>query len=123
MRIVAAIVWVSGLLICGLTACTPAATPDRDGTCSLGALPPEAAATVELIEAGGPFPHPRSDGTRFGNYEGRLPERDRDHYREYTVPTPGLGHRGTRRIVTGGDPPDFYYTDDHYESFCRIGDA
>jgi guanyl-specific ribonuclease Sa len=28
--------------------------------------------------------------------------------------------------VTGGapldDPPEFYYTDDHYESFCLIGD-
>ena len=33
-------------------------------------LPPEVAATVDLIEAGGPFPHPRNDGTTFGNYEG-----------------------------------------------------
>jgi len=119
MRIVAATVLICGLL----TACTPAATMDREGSCGLGSLPPEVTATVELIEAGGPFPHPRNDGTRFGNYEGRLPERDRDYYREYTVPTPGLGHRGTRRIVTGGDPPVFYYTDDHYESFCLIGDA
>ena len=115
---------LAAMLMCGLlTACSPAAAPDPEGTCSLGSLPPEAAATDELIEAGGPFPHPRNDGTRFGNYEGRLPERDRGYYREYTVPTPGLGHRGTRRIVTGGDPPDFYYTDDHYESFCLIGDA
>ncbi|WP_395308543.1 ribonuclease domain-containing protein [Mycobacterium sp. AMU20-3851] len=121
MRIAATLALTGGLLI-GCT--SPIQAPEAaDDTCSLSSLPPEAAATVELIEAGGPFPHPRNDGTRFGNYEGRLPEHDRDYYREYTVPTPGLGHRGTRRIVTGGDPPDFYYTDDHYESFCLIGDA
>ena len=32
--------------------------------------------------------------------------------------TPGLSHRGARRIVTGGNPPrEWYYTDDHYDSF------
>ena len=32
--------------------------------------------------------------------------------------TPGLDHRGARRIVTGGQPPEmYYYTDDHYDSF------
>ncbi|MBR7551253.1 hypothetical protein KC220_22185, partial [Mycobacterium tuberculosis] len=37
---------------------------------------------------------------------------------EYTVDTPGAPTRGTRRIVTGGDPPEaWYYTDDHYASF------
>ena len=64
---------------------------------------------------------------RFGNYEGVLPQESRDYYREYTVETPGLNHRGTRRIVTGGgsetDPDVWYYTDDHYESFCSIPDA
>ena len=54
----------------------------------------------------------------FGNREQRLPQRPRGYYREYTVDTPGLGHRGARRIVTGGTPPDaWYYTDDHYDSF------
>ncbi len=54
----------------------------------------------------------------FGNRERRLPQRPRGYYREYTVRTPDLGHRGARRIVTGGDPPDvWYYTDDHYETF------
>jgi ribonuclease T1 len=107
-------------LICALVA---GCTPREDGTCGLGRLPPEVAATVDLIEAGGPFPHPRNDGTTFGNFEGRLPEQERGYYREYTVPTPGLHHRGTRRIVSGGLPPSFYYTDDHYESFCLIGDV
>ena len=48
----------------------------------------------------------------------RLPRQPRGWYREYTVDTPGLSHRGARRIVTGGNPPrEWYYTDDHYDSF------
>lgn len=83
-------------------------------------LPPEAADTLALIASRGPFPH-RQDGSVFQNRERRLPERPRGHYREYTVPTPGLGHRGPRRIVTGGDPPsEYWYTDDHYASFRRF---
>lgn len=80
-------------------------------------LPPEALRMLALIERGGPFPH-RQDGSIFGNREGRLPAKPRGYYREYTVETPGLDHRGTRRIVTGGTPPEaWYYTDDHYETF------
>ncbi len=80
-------------------------------------LPPEAARTIARIRRGGPFPHPQ-DGTTFGNYEGHLPRQPRGYYREYTVDTPGLSHRGARRIVTGGQPPrDWYYSDDHYASF------
>ncbi|MHC9297404.1 ribonuclease domain-containing protein [Mycobacterium sp. LTG2003] len=100
-------------------------TAAADGTCSLDSLPPQVAETVDLIEAGGPFPYPRNDGVVFGNFEGRLPDHERGYYREYTVPTPGLSHRGKRRIVTGGTPQDnpaeYYYTQDHYESFCLIG--
>jgi guanyl-specific ribonuclease Sa len=80
-------------------------------------LPPEAHATLRLIASGGPFPHPQ-DGSVFGNRERRLPGKPRDFYHEYTVDTPGLGHRGTRRIITGGQPPVvYYYTDDHYDTF------
>ncbi|KRG42794.1 ribonuclease [Stenotrophomonas pictorum JCM 9942] len=80
-------------------------------------LPSEAHATIALIQRGGPYPH-RQDGSVFGNREQRLPQRPRGYYREYTVDTPGLQHRGARRIVTGGDPPEaWYYTDDHYDSF------
>ncbi|WP_146909703.1 ribonuclease domain-containing protein [Arenimonas daejeonensis] len=83
-------------------------------------LPPEASDTLVLIARGGPFPH-RQDGSVFQNRERRLPQRARGHYREYTVRTPGLGHRGPRRIVTGGDPPaEYWYTDDHYQSFRRF---
>ncbi len=80
-------------------------------------LPPEARDTIALIQRGGPYPH-RQDGSTFGNRERQLPQRPRGYYREYTVDTPGLNHRGAKRIVTGGDPPDaWYYTDDHYQSF------
>ncbi|WP_157561162.1 ribonuclease domain-containing protein [Mycobacterium sp. E802] len=123
-------------VLCGLLsgACAPAGPESApapvtskaaDGTCALDTLPPEAQNTVQLIESGGPFPYPRNDGVVFGNYEGRLPRHERGYYHEYTVPTPGLTHRGTRRIVTGGtpvdNPPEYYYTGDHYESFCLIG--
>lgn len=85
-----------------------------------GFLTPEARDTITLIQRDGPFPH-RQDGGVFGNREGRLPRKSRGWYREYTVATPGLRHRGARRIVTGGDPPrEWYYTDDHYDSFRRF---
>ena len=83
-------------------------------------LPPEARDTIALVQRDGPFPH-RQDGGVFGNREGRLPRKPRGWYREYTEDTPGLSHRGARRIVTGGDPPrEWYYTDDHYDSFRRF---
>lgn len=80
-------------------------------------LPDEAHATVRLIQRGGPFEH-HQDGGVFGNREGHLPARPSGYYREYTVATPQLAHRGARRIVTGGRPPEvWYYTEDHYDSF------
>lgn len=91
---------------------------DGGRTVRLADLPPEAAATLALIRRGGPFPHAR-DGTVFFNREKRLPEAPRGSYREYTVPTPGLNHRGARRIVAHR-AGTYYYTDDHYRSFSRI---
>lgn len=103
-------------------------------------LPVEAQQTLRLIQRDGPFPHDR-DGMTFGNYEQLLPAAPRGHYREYTVTTPGLSHRGARRIVVGCDRRSpvrapaqaglltlaqcrdggvFYYTADHYRSFRRI---
>ncbi len=76
--------------------------------------------TLERISRGGPYPYKR-DGVVFENRERLLPTQPRGYYREYTVPTPGLNHRGARRVVTGGDPPQvFFYTEDHYRSFTRI---
>lgn len=80
-------------------------------------LPNEARDTIALIQRGGPFIHPQ-DGGVFGNREGHLPRKPHRWYHEYTVETPGLTHRGTRRIITGGNPPQaWYYTSDHYDSF------
>ena len=77
--------------------------------------------TIMLIKQGGPFPYPNKDGTNFYNREGRLPAQSQGYYREYTVPTPGVSHRGPRRIVTGGYPPTVYYlTVDHYDSFQKL---
>lgn len=81
-------------------------------------LPVEARDTLQLIKQGGPFPYPR-DGIVFSNREHRLPEQSRGYYREYTVKTPGVQHRGARRIVCGV-VPECYYTNDHYRTFKRI---
>jgi ribonuclease T1 len=100
----------------------------RDGvpmltSVALEGLPKEAQATERLIRAGGPFPHSK-DGTVFGNRERLLPGARRGYYREYTVKTPRVRHRGARRIVCGGEQPTVpdvcYYTEDHYTSFRRI---
>ncbi|MCM0016307.1 guanyl-specific ribonuclease [Corynebacterium diphtheriae] len=99
----------------------------HEGECPVESLPPQVKDTIADITAGGPFDYPDNDGVRFGNYEGHLPRKDRNFYREYTVETPGLRHRGERRIITGGgsktSPQQWYYTDDHYESFCEIPNA
>ena len=93
------------------------------GIVALAGLPPEARETRRLIGTGGPFPYEK-DGTVFGNRERLLPAEARGFYREYTVKTPGLKHRGARRIVCGGREPSrpvsCYYTADHYASFRRI---
>ena len=85
-------------------------------------LPQEARDTLVLVRRGGPFRY-RQDGSVFGNREKRLPARDRGYYREYTVPTPGAKDRGARRIVAGAvgsTSGEYYYSDDHYNSFRRI---
>lgn len=93
-----------------------------DTVISLHQLPPEARTTLDRIRRGGPFPYAK-DGTVFGNREGRLPRRPRGYYSEYTVRTPGARDRGARRIIAGGDPiasGEYWYTDDHYQTFQRI---
>lgn len=87
-------------------------------TVALSSLPPEARDTMQLIRQGGPYPYPR-DGIVFGNREKILPIQPRGYYHEYTVKTPGIKHRGARRIVCG-PLPECYFTDDHYRSFKWI---
>jgi ribonuclease T1 len=89
---------------------------------SLAELPKQGAQIHALILQGGPFAH-KKDGSVFGNREQLLPAQKRGYYLEYTVPTPGAGNRGQRRIVCGGQakaPDVCYYTADHYTSFRRI---
>ena len=102
----------------------PTSSLPASGLPACGELPGEAWDTVDRIEAGGPFPYPDNDDRRFGNYERTLPEQPKNYYREYTVDTPGVSHRGARRIVTGGGADgqvdEWFYTADHYESFCEM---
>ena len=89
---------------------------------SLAELPVQARAVYRLILQGGPFRHDK-DGVVFGNRERLLPSRRRGYYLEYTVDTPGINHRGPRRLVCGGParvPDACYYTGDHYASFRRV---
>jgi ribonuclease T1 len=100
------------------------ATPSNDALPGLVQIADaaERAAVVAMvgrIQAGGPFAYPDRDGSVFNNYERRLPLQPRGHYREYTVATPGLDHRGARRIVAGRTA-EMYYTRDHYTTFVRL---
>ncbi len=95
---------------------------DTSATIRLADLPPQGTQVYTLIFKGGPFAYER-DGVVFGNRERLLPLNKRGYYLEYTVPTPGLRHRGVKRIVCGGQrtaPDACYYTADHYESFRKI---
>lgn len=105
----------------------PATTAVGVRTCPVATLPHEVVDTVRVIHSNGPFPFPRDDGVVFSNREGHLPEQSRGYYHEYTVITPGSRSRSTRRIITGGapltNPGQYFYTGDHYGSFCLVTDA
>ncbi|WP_028202990.1 ribonuclease [Paraburkholderia nodosa] len=94
------------------------------GTVTMKQLPGEAAETLRLIKAGGPFPY-ADDGVLFRNTAQLLPKHPRGYYHTYTVRTPGMTDRGQRRVVCGGprkQTGDCYYTDDYYVSFKRIAE-
>lgn len=55
-------------------------------------------------------------GSRFGNYEGNLPEAKGRTYTECDIGTVGGASRGAKRIVFSNDGL-VYYTEDHYETF------
>ena len=60
-----------------------------------------------------------NDGSTFQNREGRLPKHPAGYYREWVVPTKGVGGPGPQRIVTG-DGGEVWYTPDHYKTFKRM---
>ena len=123
--------WLHVLLLAAAAVLSANLAGARDVPSSLGEvrvdeLPAEALHTLALIKRGGPFPY-RKDATVFGNREKRLPPQPRGYYTEYTVKTPRSRDRGARRIVAGRgearDPAtsgEYYYTDDHYNTFRRI---
>lgn len=117
---------LAAALLAGGTAAREERRADATAEIALSALPREARETLALIRRGGPFPY-RKDGSVFQNRERRLPAKPRGYYTEYTVRTPGSRDRGPRRIVAGrgagGDPAtggEYWYTEDHYETFRRI---
>lgn len=125
LAVVLALVGTFGLTVTATAATAPSAVPvgygascgDTSGfsTADLSSLPAQATDTVNLILAGGPYPY-TEDGEVFQNREGILPDCSTGYYHEYTVDTPGSSDRGTRRIITGS-AGEYFYTDDHYESF------
>lgn len=100
------------------SAATPPAALSVGSIC-YSDLPSQAHDTLDLIDTGGPFPYDQ-DGTVFQNREGILPSQGTGYYHEYTVITPGSPTRGARRIVTGEEVQEDYYTADHYESFDLV---
>lgn len=57
-------------------------------------------------------------GSRFGNYEGALPDKDGRKWYECDVNYQG-GYRGSERILYSSDGL-IYYTGDHYETFEQL---
>jgi ribonuclease T1 len=122
-RIGAAAALLSALLVGGTvsvgTADASVASAASVGSICYGALPSQAHDTLDLIAQGGPYPY-EQDGTVFSNREGVLPSQSSGYYHEYTVKTPGSSTRGARRIVTGEQAQEDYYTSDHYATFDLI---
>jgi ribonuclease T1 len=119
-RIGAAAALMSALVVGGaVTATTADAAATSVGSICYGDLPSQAYDTLDLIDQGGPYPYSQ-DGTVFSNREGVLPSEPSGYYHEYTVITPGSSTRGARRIVTGEETQEDYYTSDHYATFDLI---
>lgn len=113
---------VTAVMMSGALFARAPASVNLQTTISLRELPRQGVQIYTLIHQGGPFATEK-DGVVFGNRERLLPLKKRGYYLEYTVPTPGLSHRGVKRIVCGGqrtEPDICYYTADHYESFRQI---
>ncbi|MFI9168396.1 ribonuclease domain-containing protein [Streptomyces lincolnensis] len=119
-RIGAAAALLSAVLLGGTVTATSAnAAATAVGSICYSALPSQAHDTLDLIEQGGPYPYSQ-DGTVFQNREGVLPSQSSGYYHEYTVITPGSSTRGARRIVTGEETREDYYTADHYDTFDLV---
>ncbi len=80
---------------------------------------------LAYIDMHGKAPEGYVGGRRFGNYEKRLPDKNKItqkkiNYREWDVNPEKEGrNRGAERLVTGDDK-SAHYTKDHYYSFVQI---
>ncbi len=122
LKLVLTGLFFTAAMVSGLAHAKSPMPADLQATISLTELPAKGVEMYARIHQGGPFLNEK-DGVMFGNREHLLPNNKRGFYREYTVLTPGVTHRGVKRIVCGGPPktPDIcYYTADHYASFRRI---
>ncbi|WHM39201.1 ribonuclease domain-containing protein [Streptomyces sp. BPTC-684] len=102
-----------------LEATASTASVQSVGSICYSDLPSQAYDTLRLIDKGGPFPYSQ-DGVVFSNREHVLPSEPSGYYHEYTVKTPGSPTRGARRIVTGQQTDEDYYTSDHYATFDLV---
>jgi ribonuclease T1 len=118
-RIGALVALTSALVIGGTVAVPANAAATSVGSICYSALPSQAYDTLDLIASGGPFPYSQ-DGVVFQNREGVLPSQSTGYYHEYTVITPGSSTRGAKRIVTGKQTQEDYYTSDHYATFDLV---
>ncbi|OAR23955.1 ribonuclease [Streptomyces sp. ERV7] len=117
-----AIATVAAALLLGPTAVEATASTasvQSVGSICSSELPSQAHDTLRLIDNGGPFPYSQ-DGVVFSNREHVLPSQSGGYYHEYTVKTPGSPTRGARRIVTGRQADEDYYTSDHYATFDLV---
>lgn len=57
-------------------------------------------------------------GDKFGNREGKLPEKENRQYYECDINYEG-GYRGAKRLVYSNDGL-IYYTEDHYDNFTLL---
>ena len=78
-----------------------------------GGWDPEQGKSLEEV-----FPGRIIGGSRFGNYDGLLPEKNGRQYYECDVDYTG-GSRNSKRIVYSNDGLIFY-TEDHYKSFEQL---
>ena len=122
--------WIGALLLAAAALLAPPGAardvPPPIPEVRIDELPVEARQTLAQIKRGSPYAY-RKDGSVFGNREKRLPAQPRGYYTEYTVKTPFSRDRGARRIVAGRGAErnpatggEYYYTDDHYNTFRRI---
>ncbi len=85
-------------------------------------LPAQARHTIDLIQAGGPYPYSR-DGIVYENRSGALPRHTSGYFHECTLvdalPTPGATTRGTRRMMSA-QSGERYDTGDHYATFRLV---